>query len=173
MLAVKDIHVVRDYILQMKFKPMPRFTQGVVQGALGRDAGADQIGRMFIQPRIEREDGRVHRLDEALGSGFALLTWQRNLMGEASGGLRALLKRMGCRSVAAARGRSLQGMQLRAAAVPDCEAIEDNENLLHFWFQRTGVDWVLLRPDRYVAALGPAAELESRLQAFGQRFLPA
>ena len=173
MLAVKDIHGVRDYILQMKFKPMPRFTQGVVQGAQERGAGADQIGRMFIQPRIEREDGSVQRLDEALGPGFALLTWQRNLIGDASDELRTLLQRLGCRPVAAARGRSLQGMQLRSAAVPGCEVVEDSENLLHFWFQRTGVDWVLLRPDRYVAALGPAAALESRLASFGQRFLPA
>ena len=71
------------------------------------------------------------------------------------------------------RGRSLQGMQLRAAAVAGCEVIEDTENLLHFWFQRCGVDWVLLLPDRYIAALGPAAELESRLKTFGRRFLPA
>lgn len=173
MLAIKDIHGVRDYILQMKFKPMPRFTQGVVQGALEGGAAAPLVGRMFIQPRVERADGRVERLDEALGPGFALLTWQHDLVGGASPALRGLLQRLACRPVAAARGRSLQAMQLRAAAVAGCEVIEDHENLLHFWFQRAAVDWVLLRPDRYVAALGTATELDSRLHSFCDRFLPA
>ena len=172
MLAIKDIHGVRDYILQMKFKPMPRFTEGVVQGAQQSGPGAALVGRMFIQPRIEREDGRVERLDEALGQGFALLTWQHDLAGAATPALRTLLRRLGCRPVAAARSRSLQAMQLRAATVSGCEVIEDNENLLHFWFQRAGVDWVLLRPDRYVAALGIAAELEPRLRSFCERFVP-
>jgi 3-(3-hydroxy-phenyl)propionate hydroxylase len=48
--------------------------------------------------------------------------------------------------------------------------IEDSENALHFWFQKAGVDWVLIRPDRYVAALGIRAQLHAVMSQFTGRF---
>lgn len=171
-LAIRDIPRVRDYVLQMKFKPMPRFSRGVVLPA--GDAALDGfVGRMFIQPRVDVARGQVQRLDEVLGSGFALLTWQHNLLAGTSPALRGALARLGCSCTAAARSKSLQAMQLQAQPVPGVQAVEDHENALHFWFQKTGADWVLLRPDRYVAALGRAADLERSIQAFCGQFLPA
>ena len=155
----------------MKFKPMPRFSRGVVQAA--GDAALDGfVGRMFIQPRVDLARGQVLRLDEVLGSGFALLTWQRNLLADTSPALRAALLRLGCSCTAAARSKSLQAMQLQSRPVPGVQAVEDHENALHFWFQKTGADWVLLRPDRYVAAIGRADDLERSIDAFCRQFVP-
>ena len=54
----------------MKFKPMPRYTGGVVAAKGG---GRSPVGRMFIQPMVEMPEGRQVRLDDALGTGFAVL----------------------------------------------------------------------------------------------------
>lgn len=51
--------------------------------------------------------------------------------------------------------------------------LEDTENALHRWFAAAGADWVLLRPDRYVAAAGRHADLRGALERFVAEFLPA
>lgn len=170
MLALRHLPKVRDYVLEMRFKPMPKITQGVVLEN-GRPEQSQAVGRMFIQPKVELPDGQVVRLDEALGRGFALLTWQSDFSRERAEALRLRLDQLGCKVVTAARMRSLQAMQLKGR-VPASQTliVEDHENALHFWFQRTGADWVLLRPDRYVAAVGTADELLSGLDTFCARF---
>lgn len=44
--------------------------------------------------------------------------------------------------------------------------IQDTDNLLNAWFQARGVDWVLIRPDRFVAAAGLAASAPEQLTEF-------
>ncbi len=59
-LSIRNIPKVRDYVLQMKFKPMPRFTEGIVRnsGVAERD---ELVGRMFIQPQVEFRCGFAQR----------------------------------------------------------------------------------------------------------------
>ncbi len=171
MLAVKDLPSVRDYVLQMKFKPMPRITQGVIHKAHGARLD-ERVGRLFVQPPVEQLDGSVVKLDEVLGPGFALLTWQRDLLTPLPPQVRRDLQRLGCRPVVAARSRSLQALQLKAAPPEGTVLVEDVENGLHLWFSACGADWVLIRPDRMVAALGTAETLERDLAAFCERWLP-
>ena len=61
----------RDYVMQMKWKPPPRFDHGFVTG----QAGATLRGRMFIQPQVEVAGGRTVLLDTLLGKGFAVVEW--------------------------------------------------------------------------------------------------
>lgn len=171
MLAVRNLPSVRDYVLQMKFKPMPRFNRGVVLGAATPRLD-ERVGRMFVQPPVERADGATVKLDEALGAGFALLAWQHDPGPALPAATRAALGRLGCRVLAAARSRSLQAMQLKAAPSPGVEVVEDAENALHLWFAACGADWVLLRPDRYVAALGTRASMAGGLETFLHQWLP-
>jgi 3-(3-hydroxy-phenyl)propionate hydroxylase len=174
MLAVKDVPSVRDYVLQMKFKPMPRIERGVVSKPADArvDARLDaRVGRMFIQPPVERPDGTVVKLDEALGPGFALLSWQADLATSLEPALRSDLNRLGCRTIAAARSRSLQAMQLKGEPRDGVDIVEDVENGLHGWFTACGADWVLLRPDRVVAAIGRAVTMARDLRTFCDRWL--
>jgi len=171
MLAVKGLPSVRDYVLQMKFKPMPRITQGVIHRS--HSARLDErVGRLFVQPPVEQLDGSVVKLDEVLGPGFALLTWQRDLLTPLPAQVRRDLQRLGCRPLVATRSRSLQALQLKAAPPEGKVLVEDVENGLHLWFSTCGADWVLIRPDRMVAALGTADTLERDLAAFCERWLP-
>jgi 3-(3-hydroxy-phenyl)propionate hydroxylase len=165
-LAIKDVPRVRDYLLQMKFKPMPRFTRGIVQdsGDARRDAA---IGRMFIQPNVERERGRVQRLDDVVGPRFALLGWRCDPLAAAPAELRERLKQLGCDSYVAvhARGVATEAGSRVPAALSGV-VLEDSENVLQAWFRTHGVDWVLLRPDRFVAAVGREGDAAMQLSAF-------
>jgi 3-(3-hydroxy-phenyl)propionate hydroxylase len=62
----------RDYIMQMKFKPPPRFAKGFIVPD-GESARRTPVGRMFPQPRVRASDGREVRLDDVLGPGFAIV----------------------------------------------------------------------------------------------------
>lgn len=64
----------RDYVMQMKFKPKPRYGAGFVvpDGASEADSLS---GRLFPQPQVESPGGRRMPLDDALGRGFRLLVF--------------------------------------------------------------------------------------------------
>jgi 3-(3-hydroxy-phenyl)propionate hydroxylase len=63
---------LRDYFLGMKFKPEPRFEDGFLI-ADGETAKRTLVGRMLPQPDVETRDGGSMKLDDLLGTGFALL----------------------------------------------------------------------------------------------------
>lgn len=67
----------QDYVMQMKFKPRPRYSAGFVVP----DSASDAIslsGRLFVQPQVETPDGHRMPLDDALGRGFRLLIFGRS-----------------------------------------------------------------------------------------------
>ena len=165
-LSIKNIPRVRDYVLQMKFKPMPRFTEGIVQDS--GDAVRDQIvGRMFIQPHVEREPGRTQRLDDIVGPRFALLSGRSDALAKSAPGQPAKRARLGCDHHVGVRSRSVRGEGCcDVPPVPSGTVIEDAENALHFWFEARKVDWVLIRPDRFIAAAGVGADAVSQLTTF-------
>ncbi|HEY9097050.1 MAG TPA: bifunctional 3-(3-hydroxy-phenyl)propionate/3-hydroxycinnamic acid hydroxylase, partial [Hydrogenophaga sp.] len=90
-LSIKNIPRIRDYVLQMKFKPMPRFSEGVVLNSDDSQRN-ELVGRMFIQPTVELVSGEPQLLDNVLGAGFALLSWRCDPLADASPGLLAQLK---------------------------------------------------------------------------------
>jgi 3-(3-hydroxy-phenyl)propionate hydroxylase len=63
---------LRDHIIGMKFKPIPRFERGFLIPD-GQPARATLVGRMLPQPVVVDAAGRSVRLDDLLGPGFALL----------------------------------------------------------------------------------------------------
>lgn len=63
---------LRDYIAEMRFKPLPRCRQGLFIGAA--EAARDSlVGAMLPQPRVTTLEGRELLLDDVLGSGFSVL----------------------------------------------------------------------------------------------------
>ncbi len=165
-LSIKNIPKVRDYVLQMKFKPMPRFSKGIVRNG-GDSVRNDLVGRMFIQPNVERKAGVTQKLDDVVGARFALLSWRVDALAEASPQLLAQLAKLGCHHYIAMRSRCApdeKGSPLpkQPSGIP----IQDVENTLHFWFEGKGIDWVLIRPDRFIAAVGSRNDAVSELSAF-------
>ena len=171
-LSIKNIPKFRDYVLQMKFKPMPRFAKGVVLNS-GHVEQDECVGRMFIQPRVEVTRGHTQLLDDVMGPGFALLSWRCHPLSDAPAPLHAQLHQLGCVHLIGLRARSHPD-ELDATLIDPSQAtvMQDVENGLQLWFQAKGVDWVLLRPDRFVAAAGQADDALDQLSRFCQAVLP-
>ena len=168
-MAIRNIPRLRDYVLQMKFKPMPRYSVGIVRDNT-RSAANELVGRMFIQPLVEQVNGTVVKLDDALGHGFVLLVWGD--MPTLTPTLLAGLRRLSCHRLVAAMACSGPGPGRRLPVPEGVSLVEDTENALNLWFRKAGVDWVLIRPDRYVAAVGLRAEAQASLQGFVDSFVP-
>jgi 3-(3-hydroxy-phenyl)propionate hydroxylase len=133
----------RDYIAQMKFKPPPRFAQGFIVPD-GLSARATLVGRMFPQPRVRTETGE-RRLDDVLGPGFALVVRSPRAP--------EIVPRLA--------GRPWSDLATRVVVMGDGGVTEltPNPRLAPF------ADHVfLLRPDRYVAACIPVAELDKGVE---------
>lgn len=128
----------RDYIAQMKFKPPPRFTAGFLLPD-GRPAKQAVVGRMFPQPEVRDAAGRVGRLDDLLGDGFALLVRSAR-----AAEVVAMLRQKPWTDLDARivvlDGPPVDGAVAAQQAVPDPRFAAFDEHVL------------VLRPDRYVAA---------------------
>ena len=136
----------RDYVLQLKFKPKPRFAAGFF--VPGGPQGGVRGGQLFPQPGIERSDGVRVLLDELLGPGFAYIGWQADTVPPV---LATLAPRFSPQALLLLR----QGEAFGAA---DGEpALRDGEGVIGQALADAGAQAVVLRPDRYVLAyLSPA-----------------
>ncbi len=172
-LSIKNIPRVRDYVLQMKFKPMPRFSSGVVLNS-GHARQDELVGRMFIQPNVEANDGLgVRRLDDMIGGRFALLGWRGDALAKADEPLRRQMAQLHCVNLIGVRARVSADEAMRCGVSPaQSTALQDSENTLQLWFQSKAVDWVLIRPDRYVAAAGTWNDATEQLERFCTQMLP-
>lgn len=154
---------LRDYVLQMRFKPMPSYRQGVVVPA----GGPDGTGRMLIQPDVEDASGTRRKLDDVLGRWFAIVGWQVDPQAVLSPEDRRFWVDLGAHFVQVHRSRC-PGMP-GAAADGGTSCVQDVDNGLADWFAEHPGSLLVVRPDRYVAAQftpGQAGDVTRRFRAF-------
>ncbi len=147
--ASRLIPPLRDWLVQMRFKPKPRFAKGFFVTA--GDLSARLCGRMFPQPMVERGQSTL-RLDDVLGPGFAFLCYGRDpgLLAAGFGG------------VADRLGASVTGCLPRNFAFPASPfepLIRDSTGAIGRFMGDRDAAVILLRPDRYVAAAFEESEL--------------
>jgi 3-(3-hydroxy-phenyl)propionate hydroxylase len=157
--------MVRDWVFQMRFKPMPRYAEGIViPDGRGRSSA---VGRMFIQPFVEDADGKAVRLDDVLGPWFAVLGFGADPAAHLSAAQRDHLIALGAAFVKVVDSRA--GRARHATVHPRTQVVEDLEGDLRAWFGRHATRFVVTRPDRYVMAcadentLGATADRLRRL----------
>jgi 3-(3-hydroxy-phenyl)propionate hydroxylase len=165
--GAQKIPGARDYILQMKYKPMPRYVRGAVVPYAGTSKNVP-LGRMFTQPAVENADGDRILLDEALGSSFALLGLHVDPAEGLSADAAAWWRSLGARSVQVlaprgAPGPDPGGRRKRPGKPGDDGSVlvEDVDGAFRDWLLKRPADNVIvLRPDRYVAAVCSLGDLE-------------
>jgi 3-(3-hydroxy-phenyl)propionate hydroxylase len=131
-----------DYVLQMKYKPKPQFTQGFLirEGA----AAPELVGRLFPQPRVRIQDGEEVLLDEVLGPRFCLLARTDDPAALFARLDHPVWNRLGVARVAFGTGEPCEGVVTVGETGP---------SLL-------GDAILLLRPDHYVAAAFTLAQAD-------------
>jgi len=154
---------LRDYVLQMRFKPMPTYRDGVV----ARINASDAVGKMIIQPDVEDGTGTRRKLDDVLGPWFAIVGWQVDPQSVLSPAEREFWVGLGARFVQVQRSRCAERPGSDAGGSATC--VQDVDNGLADWFAEHKETIVVVRPDRYIAAqFNPtqAAEATRRFREF-------
>jgi 3-(3-hydroxy-phenyl)propionate hydroxylase len=162
---------VRDNVMQLKFKPKPRFAQGFFIGTTPASALVT-AGQLLPQPMVELPGGAHVAMDEVLGQGFALLALAGADVADALASLAST--GLACRHVQVV-AQSDDFLKTPAVApLPDA-VLRDQDGTLEKIIRSAGAQAVLLRPDRYVLAyldgqnLAGSAELRQLLQQFASR----
>jgi 3-(3-hydroxy-phenyl)propionate hydroxylase len=145
----------RDYVLQLKFKPKPRFASGFF--VPGGASGGLRSGQLFPQPMLEAADGSRARLDDCLGPDFCYLGWRGAGVPEA---VAALLPAERLHCLLLARREEAADTAGNAAT-----AWRDTDGIVAASLDAANAVGVLLRPDRYVLAFVSAADLATGLPA--------
>jgi 3-(3-hydroxy-phenyl)propionate hydroxylase len=155
----------RDYILQMKYKPMPRYTTGVLTGIDTTDKH-DPVGRMFIQPEVCGPSGRA-LLDDVTGPWFAVICIG-NDPAALDGPSLAWWRTVGATFLHVVPARS---GDLVPAVHGDVVVVEDVDGAFRDWRLARPADRIIvLRPDRHVAATCSVARFAETTAALRRTF---
>jgi len=143
--AASVVPTLKRYILEMRFKPMPRYTEGAVVHA-GEDTSP--TGTLFIQPRVDSREQHNVLLDDVLGPGFAVLCWSNNPRAFLGGDVFDRWKALGATFVAA---RPTTQLHWSGHDDPDVVIVGDRTGALKSWFDAHTESVLFLRPDRCIA----------------------
>jgi 3-(3-hydroxy-phenyl)propionate hydroxylase len=157
--AVRDLVVrsasivpsLKRYVLEMRFKPMPRYEQGAVVHTVvpKKPSRTDTpVGTLFVQPRVDTRDHQNVLLDDVLGGGFAVLCWNNNPREILGANAFANWKALGTKFVAA---RPLNQLHWTGHDDPDVLIVGDRGGDLKAWFDTHQESVLFLRPDRCIA----------------------
>ena len=146
---------VRDFLIQMRFKPRPRHDDGLYLDRDDQPFEASLVGEMIPQPGLG--EGMEVLLDELLGPGFALLA-------QDEAGREAMDRITGERYLGLPLGRVF--LPLPCAARPGDPVATDPVVARPLRTHRDHV--MLIRPDRYCAASFAPAALRDGLDRYAR-----
>jgi 3-(3-hydroxy-phenyl)propionate hydroxylase len=153
-LIVRSASIVpslKRYVLEMRFKPMPRYEQGAVVHSLDPKEPChpgSPVGTLFIQPRVDTRTQLDVLLDDVLGPWFAVLCWNNDphkILGDDGF---ANWKALGARFIAL---RPLTQLHWTGHDDPDVVIVGDRAGGLKSWFDAHKESVLFLRPDRCIA----------------------
>ncbi|MWA07363.1 bifunctional 3-(3-hydroxy-phenyl)propionate/3-hydroxycinnamic acid hydroxylase [Actinomadura sp. LD22] len=145
--ATSAVPGIKRHLVEMRFKPMPRYERGAVSYA---HTGTDDavVGRQFIQPRVDTRARRGILLDDVLGPWFSLLFWNNDPLAVLDKEAERWLA-LGARLITL---RSASQLAWTGDDHPDVEIVADGTGELKRWFDANRPTVLFLRPDRFVAA---------------------
>ena len=145
--AASVVPSLKRYVLEMRFKPMPRYLQGAVYHAEPRSENSP-AGTLFIQPRVDTRDQQNVLLDDVVGAGFAVLCWSNNLRAVLGDNAFDRWKALGARFIEA---RPMTQLHWSGHEDADVVVIGDRTGALKSWFDVYTDSVLFLRPDRCIA----------------------
>ncbi|MFG1932396.1 bifunctional 3-(3-hydroxy-phenyl)propionate/3-hydroxycinnamic acid hydroxylase [Mycobacterium sp. NPDC048908] len=158
--AASVVPTLKRYILEMRFKPMPRYREGAV---VHTGDQTSPTGTLFVQPRVDTRDAQNVLLDDVLGPGFAVLCWSNNPRAFLGDDVFDRWKALGATFVAA---RPMTQLHWTGHDDRDVVIVGDRTGALKAWFDSNTDSVLFLRPDRCIAGAciaQRAAELSESL----------
>jgi 3-(3-hydroxy-phenyl)propionate hydroxylase len=145
--AMSIVPGVKRYLVEMRFKPMPRYERGAVSYAHA-SAGATVTGRQFIQPLVDTRERQSVLLDDVLGPWFSVVCWNNDPVAV----LGAEAERwagLGAKLIALRPAPQLRWAGSDRSGV---DVVGDRTGALKRWFDADKSSVLFLRPDRFIAA---------------------
>lgn len=146
-IAASTVPTIKRYLVEMRFKPMPRYRDGAVTYAHARADDAI-VGRQFIQPRVDTRSATNVRLDDVLGPWFSVLCWNNDPLAVLGAEAESWLA-LGARLIAL---RPAPQLHWRGSDHDEVTIVGDATGALKRWFDAQAASVLYLRPDRFVAA---------------------
>ena len=175
----------RDYFGEMRFRPQPRYTRGVIADQSTQEPGVSRlaltaasvpflqtrqkvssVGVQFPQPRVTTRDGTDLRLDDVTGRWWTLVLWMNNPYGVLPNRTLDSLASLGARLVTVVPEN--QRVWCEQHFPDDVVVVGDHTGRLKTWFDSRPVGAVLLRPDHFIAAAGLAQQTPALVDAILQ-----
>lgn len=158
------VPTLKRYVLEMRFKPMPRYEHGAIvhsSNSAAPQRTESPVGTLFIQPRVDTRTQRDVLLDDVIGPWFAVLCWNNNprkILGDEAF---AKWKALGAAFIAL---RPLTQLQWTGHDDPDVVIVGDRTGGLKSWFDTHSESVLFVRPDRCIAG-ACIAQLAAELSA--------
>ncbi|MCJ0906279.1 bifunctional 3-(3-hydroxy-phenyl)propionate/3-hydroxycinnamic acid hydroxylase [Rhodococcus sp. ARC_M6] len=159
---------VKSYFADMRFKPMPRYTTGVLADPNTQESGSagakltsklipvltaniknSPVGVQFPQPRVNSLDAPDQLLDDAIGNWWSVIVWGNNPKDVLPQESLDKLSALGARLVAVVPETQREWAEKRMDS--DVLVLGDHTGRLKKWFDDRPTPLVFLRPDRFVA----------------------
>ncbi|WP_063045509.1 bifunctional 3-(3-hydroxy-phenyl)propionate/3-hydroxycinnamic acid hydroxylase MhpA [Nocardia pseudovaccinii] len=159
---------VKSYFADMRFKPMPRYTRGVLADPSTQEAGRARaritsklipvrianttispVGVQFPQPRFNTRSSPNVLLDDAIGSWWAVIVWGNSPKDVLPQHSLDSLAALGARLVAVVPETQRQWAEQYMD--PEVLVLGDHTGRMKKWFDDRPTPLVFLRPDRFVA----------------------
>lgn len=164
---VQKVPGAAEYILQMKYKPVPRYTDGLVVAASRADRKS-LVGRAFPQPSVQNMAGEWVRLDDVLGVRIGVV----GLVPDAAAAMSTLTaRRLRAQGGVVVQARPAKAYQRERSSPTDLpvehiEVFDVDGGLRDLLLSRPADEVYVVRPDRYVAAACRAADINDVVGAF-------
>ncbi|WP_017934589.1 bifunctional 3-(3-hydroxy-phenyl)propionate/3-hydroxycinnamic acid hydroxylase MhpA [Nocardioides sp. Iso805N] len=184
--ALNVVPRIKSYFTELRFKPMPRYTAGVVVDQATLAVGSSQptyrsakllpfvdaahdlspVGLQFIQPRVNTSTQTDTLLDEVTGHWWTIAAWGNNPARFLGPEELAAVERHGIRLVAFMPETQRPWAEKRFADSPvPVTVVGDPTGRLKDWFDTRACGTVILRPDHFVAAACLAQQTSQALGA--------
>jgi 3-(3-hydroxy-phenyl)propionate hydroxylase len=175
---------MKAYFSELRFKPMPRYAAGVVVDQATLEPGRSDVsfkgsrqapfvdsageispvGLQFIQPRVSTADATDVLLDQVTGDWWTVAAWGNDPARLLSEQDLATAERLGIKLVAFFPETQRPWAEKRFAGSPTT-IVGDTTGALKDWFDRRACGFVVLRPDRFVAAASLAQQASTAFNA--------
>ncbi|MHA3102587.1 bifunctional 3-(3-hydroxy-phenyl)propionate/3-hydroxycinnamic acid hydroxylase [Acinetobacter sp. ANC 3791] len=154
--ALNYIKPIKQYLLEMRFKPMPQYKDGVLVTDGHKHS---PVGKMFIQPQVKLESGETVLLDDVIDNDFAIIAWGVDPKWGMNDATMAKWKSLGVKFIQVLPAVQIDNPERKK--LDGVITIGDSGIDIRSWFGKTSQSIVILRPDRFVAALAIPQTLNS------------
>lgn len=148
LLAASKVPSLKRYIVEMRFKPMPRYETGAVVHSARSSGTRSAVGTLFVQPRVALRDGTSKRLDDVLGTGLSVLAWGNSPSNILDKDVADDWLSLGAKFVAV---RPMPQLHWSDDEDANVTVVGDVDGTLRAWFDTHNDSVLFIRPDRCIA----------------------